>query len=290
IPVEKELKKGTGSFTAMAEQEGTDKPLLNEQPVAPSASQSVTSQDDAIVETAEEAVEPPEADINELCRDMFSKMALYLTGELTATSEDYKLLENMNKLTCLKYMEMKDIAGNISRNLKDLNKKYASLQPYLEQINQIEEQVASLENAAYKLDAYSKRLAVWQCNSLHPQLTAKDLQVGQSRIIYLTHPQASCIAKGTCYPISSSDRQERVRVLGVAGNNNNWGCWELQNSKNGLVMRQDKLIANRNAQYINVTVQQTSASAAGTRQLCGTQEDFFSAIDAVWVTDSSISR
>ena len=33
-----------------------------------------------------------------------------------------------------------------------------SLQPYLEQIDQIEESVASLEQAAYKLDAYSKRL------------------------------------------------------------------------------------------------------------------------------------
>lgn len=40
-----------------------------------------------------------------------------------ATSEDYKLLENMNKLTSLKYLEMKDIAINISRNLKDLNQK-----------------------------------------------------------------------------------------------------------------------------------------------------------------------
>ncbi|XP_010084501.1 PREDICTED: biogenesis of lysosome-related organelles complex 1 subunit 2, partial [Pterocles gutturalis] len=39
------------------------------------------------------------------------------------TSEDYRLLENMNKLTSLKYLEMKDIAINISRNLKDLNKK-----------------------------------------------------------------------------------------------------------------------------------------------------------------------
>ncbi|ELW49348.1 CWF19-like protein 1 [Tupaia chinensis] len=123
--------------------------------------------DDAAVETAEEAKEPAEADINELCRDMFSKMATYLTGELTATSEDYKLLENMNKLTSLKYLEMKDIAINISRNLKDLNQKYmwlifvfedAGLQPYLDQINAIEEQVAALEQAAYKLDAYSKKL------------------------------------------------------------------------------------------------------------------------------------
>ncbi|KAM6185615.1 biogenesis of lysosome-related organelles complex 1 subunit 2 [Rhynchocyon petersi] len=89
---------------------------------------------------------------------MFSKMATYLTGELTATSEDYKLLENMNKLTSLKYLEMKDIAINISRNLKDLNQKYAGLQPYLDQINLIEEQVAALEQAAYKLDAYSKKL------------------------------------------------------------------------------------------------------------------------------------
>nr|XP_030131853.1 biogenesis of lysosome-related organelles complex 1 subunit 2 isoform X1 [Taeniopygia guttata] len=123
----------------------------------PDAGAQPAKQDPAI-ETAEEAKEPAEADINELCKDMFSKMATYLTGELTATSEDYKLLENMNKLTSLKYLEMKDIAINISRNLKDLNQKYADLQPYLEQINLIEEQVAALEQAAYKLDAYSKKL------------------------------------------------------------------------------------------------------------------------------------
>ncbi|XP_078524105.1 biogenesis of lysosome-related organelles complex 1 subunit 2 [Lissotriton helveticus] len=124
----------------------------------PEAAKERGAKHDTVIETAEEAKEPAEADINELCKDMFTKMSTYLSGELTATSEDYKLLEKMNKLTCLKYMEMKDIAINISRNLKDLNHNYASLQPYLEQIDQIEEQVASLELAAYKLDAYSKKL------------------------------------------------------------------------------------------------------------------------------------
>ncbi|XP_027709239.1 uncharacterized protein LOC114036758 [Vombatus ursinus] len=69
-------------------------------------------------------------------------MVMYLTGKLTATSEDYKLLENMNKLTSLKYLEMKDIAVNISRNLKDLNQKHAAPQAHLDQITLIEEQVA----------------------------------------------------------------------------------------------------------------------------------------------------
>ncbi|XP_038854664.1 biogenesis of lysosome-related organelles complex-1 subunit 2-like [Salvelinus namaycush] len=123
--------------------------------VVPAAPKKPTSSSDGGVETAEEAVEP---DINELCTDMFDKMAVFLQGELTGTCEDYRLLENMNKLTSLKYMEMKDISINISRNLQDLNLKYASLQPYLEQINQIEEQVSSLEQAAYKLDTYSKKL------------------------------------------------------------------------------------------------------------------------------------
>ncbi|XP_036608797.1 biogenesis of lysosome-related organelles complex 1 subunit 2-like [Trichosurus vulpecula] len=111
-----------------------------------------------MVEMAEEATEPAKVDIMGLCQHMFSKMATYLTGKLKATSSDYKLLENMNKLASLKYLEIKDITVNISRNLKDLNGKYAALQPYLDLITLIEEQVAALKQAAYKLDAYSKKL------------------------------------------------------------------------------------------------------------------------------------
>uniref|UniRef100_A0A8C6TDT7 Biogenesis of lysosomal organelles complex-1, subunit 2 n=1 Tax=Neogobius melanostomus TaxID=47308 RepID=A0A8C6TDT7_9GOBI len=134
----------------------TETPLDGAEAAAPAPKKSTSG--DGGVETAEEAVEPADPDINELCSDMFEKMSVFLQGELTATCEDYRLLENMNKLTSLKYMEMKDISINISRNLQDLNNKYASLQPYLDQINEIEEHVTSLEQSAYKLDAYSKKL------------------------------------------------------------------------------------------------------------------------------------
>lgn len=55
--------------------------------------------DDAAVETAEEAKEPAEADINELCRDMFSKMATYLTGELTGETPSWLIPIVLLRLT-----------------------------------------------------------------------------------------------------------------------------------------------------------------------------------------------
>ena len=39
------------------------------------------------------------------------------------SSEEYKLLEQMNKVTLTKYVEMKQIASNISKAMKDLNEK-----------------------------------------------------------------------------------------------------------------------------------------------------------------------
>lgn len=107
---------------------------------------------------------------------MFNKTADYLYGELTATLDDYRLLENMNQSTITKYSEMKHIAGNVGKSMADLKDKCRcfyfvsfefstikfflddTLQPFLNQIDQIEDSVIKLEQAAYKLDAYSKRL------------------------------------------------------------------------------------------------------------------------------------
>lgn len=54
---------------------------------------------------------------------MFNKTADYLYGELTATLEDYRLLENMNNATITKYSDMKHIASNIAKNMNDLKGK-----------------------------------------------------------------------------------------------------------------------------------------------------------------------
>ncbi|XP_054264713.1 biogenesis of lysosome-related organelles complex 1 subunit 2 [Macrosteles quadrilineatus] len=105
-----------------------------------------------------EALDPHDPNLSRLATTMFQKTADYLLGELTVTQEDYKLLEAMNQATVTKYSDMRQIACNVGRTMSELNDKYKSLQPYLDQIDQIEDSVTKLEQAAFKLDAYSKRL------------------------------------------------------------------------------------------------------------------------------------
>ncbi|KAH7948800.1 hypothetical protein HPB49_002494 [Dermacentor silvarum] len=78
----------------------------------------------------------------------------------TTTLDDYRLTEEMNKATVAKYSDMQQIAGSVTKALKDLNGKCECLKPYLDQIDEVEDSVAKLEQVAYKLDAYSKRLEV----------------------------------------------------------------------------------------------------------------------------------
>mgnify|MGYP005983981865 FL=1 len=54
---------------------------------------------------------------------MFNKTSDYLYGELTASLDDYRLLENMNRTTITKYSDMKHIAANVAKSMHELNEK-----------------------------------------------------------------------------------------------------------------------------------------------------------------------
>ncbi|XP_076819639.1 biogenesis of lysosome-related organelles complex 1 subunit 2-like [Clavelina lepadiformis] len=133
---------------------------------ADSISKETNSESDIFEEASSNSIselkEPNAAEanstLNSLCEDMFTKLALYLNGEADATIEDYELLKQMNVATASKYEVMLKIAKNVGDNLHEVNQKFSDLQPYLDQIDQIEESVLALEQAAYKLDIYSKKL------------------------------------------------------------------------------------------------------------------------------------
>lgn len=105
-----------------------------------------------------EALDPHDPNLSRLANGMFQKTGEYLQEELTSTHADYRLLERLNKEAIAKYAELKTISTNVSQSLDALNQKYKKLQPVLENINQIDDSVTKLEQAAYKLAAYSKRL------------------------------------------------------------------------------------------------------------------------------------
>lgn len=96
--------------------------------------------------------------LDDLSRDMFEKVAAYFHGELEAVAEDYAVLEKMNRASATKYVDMKTTGSNIAKALNELNEKYAAIAPQLGQIDQVEAGVGQLEEAAHKLDAYSKTL------------------------------------------------------------------------------------------------------------------------------------
>ena len=105
-----------------------------------------------------EALDPHDPNLSRLANTMFQKTGEYLQEELTATHADYRLLERLNKETIAKYTELKTISSSVAQSLDSLNEKYTKLQPILDNINEIDDSVTKLEQAAYKLASYSKRL------------------------------------------------------------------------------------------------------------------------------------
>ncbi|KAH8314650.1 hypothetical protein KR074_006489 [Drosophila pseudoananassae] len=102
-----------------------------------------------------EALTRHDPNLSRLATKMFQKTEDYITHELNAPLEDYKLLEEMNKATIAKYKDMRQIAENLNVSTSELSLKFQQLAPLMQQIDEISDTVDKLEAAAYKLDAYS---------------------------------------------------------------------------------------------------------------------------------------
>eukprot|EP00026_Physarum_polycephalum_P019736 Phypoly_transcript_21895.p1 GENE.Phypoly_transcript_21895~~Phypoly_transcript_21895.p1 ORF type:complete len:147 (+),score=37.34 Phypoly_transcript_21895:132-572(+) len=107
--------------------------------------------------------------VEQLTHVMFENIANYLKGELTATTNDYKLLASMNAVASSKYSEMSEVARGLTSFMKDLQQKYQDFQPYLDKIEEIDTSVTELEKTVVLLDEYSKRLE-WKFKNLDKAL------------------------------------------------------------------------------------------------------------------------
>lgn len=74
-----------------------------------------------------EALDPHDPNLSRLATKMFQKTGDYISSELSAPLEDYKLLENLNRATINKYSDMKQIADNLAASTADLKKKFDNL-------------------------------------------------------------------------------------------------------------------------------------------------------------------
>jgi biogenesis of lysosome-related organelles complex 1 subunit 2 len=99
-----------------------------------------------------------EEELIKYTKELFENVSKYLQGELRATSGDYQLLENINKITKEKYEEMTKIAKGLAEYMNSLQEKYRELQPYLEKIDEIDASVTELEKVVALLDNYTLKL------------------------------------------------------------------------------------------------------------------------------------
>ena len=91
-------------------------------------------------------------DMRQLAQKSSEKLNAYIQGQVHATIDDYKLLEQMYDVTAQRYRglgdkllendkfansDMKQVTDTISGRLTQLQKKYEDLRPFLDQINEI---------------------------------------------------------------------------------------------------------------------------------------------------------
>lgn len=74
-----------------------------------------------------EALDPHDSNLSRLATKTFDKTSAYISHELNSTLEDYKLLENMNRATIIKYSDMQQISENLATSSIQLKEKFDNL-------------------------------------------------------------------------------------------------------------------------------------------------------------------
>lgn len=74
-----------------------------------------------------EALDPHDSNLSRLATKTFDKTSTYITHELNASIDDYKLLENMNRATIAKYSDMQQISENLATSSVQLKEKFDNL-------------------------------------------------------------------------------------------------------------------------------------------------------------------
>jgi biogenesis of lysosome-related organelles complex 1 subunit 2 len=105
-----------------------------------------------------ETSQTSEERVASLTKELFHKTSDYVEAELEVTQDDYKLLEQMNRRTAVKYSQVKEVAQGLNNSLVDLEVNYARILPYLDKVDVLERKISRLEELAYSVDNYSKRL------------------------------------------------------------------------------------------------------------------------------------
>jgi DNA repair ATPase RecN len=102
----------------------------------------------------------PDEQLCQLANEAIEKTAQHLQGELLVTSNDFQLLESMNRQTQQEYQSIKENVTTMNRLGPPIRATYQSLEPYLVQIDPILKQVNELASIARELDAYTKELEI----------------------------------------------------------------------------------------------------------------------------------
>ncbi|KAJ3038318.1 hypothetical protein HDV00_000829 [Rhizophlyctis rosea] len=94
----------------------------------------------------------------QIVADSLGKIGEYLKTELTAASDEYKVLETMNSLARDRYADYNSTAQGLISTMASLQQTYTDIDPIIHQIFDLERQVANIEQVVAELDDYTRRL------------------------------------------------------------------------------------------------------------------------------------